>query len=78
VGRYFSPELEVNSTSYFGGTRDGKTQVFLSPGVIVGKLPIRSVEKSRLGITVGAGFQIAATSFHTYNHAFSTSVRFVF
>lgn len=78
IGRYFFPELEVNATSYFGGTRDGKTQVFLSPGVIVGKLPIRSVEKSRLGITVGAGFQTAATSFHTYNHAFSTSIRFVF
>lgn len=78
IGRYFSPELEVNTTRYFGGTRDGKTQTFLSPGIIVGKLPIRSVEKSRLGVTVGAGFQIAATSFHTYNHAFSTSVRFVF
>ncbi|HTH54251.1 MAG TPA: hypothetical protein VL495_09885 [Edaphobacter sp.] len=78
IGRYFAPELEVNSTSYFGGTRDGKTQVFLSPGIIVGKLPIRSVETSRLGITVGAGFQTAVTSFHTYNYAFSTSLRFVF
>ena len=78
VGRYFAPELEVNTTSYFGGTRDGKTQTFLSPGIIVGRLPIRSVEKSRLGVTVGAGFQTAVTSFHTYNHAFSTSVRFVF
>jgi hypothetical protein len=78
VGRYFSPELEVNTTSYFGGTRDGKTQTFLSPGIIVGKLPIRSVESSRLGVTMGAGYQTAVTSFHTYNHAFSTSVRFVF
>jgi len=78
IGKYFSPELEVNSTSYFGGTRDGKTQVFLSPGIIVGKLPIRSIEKSRLGVTVGAGFQTAVTSFYTYNHAFATSVRFVF
>jgi hypothetical protein len=78
VGRYFAPELEVNTTRYFGGTRDGKTQTFLSPGIMVGKLPIRSVEQSRLGITVGAGFQIAATSFHTYNHALSTSIRFVF
>ena len=78
VGRYFAPQLEVNTTSYFGGSRDGKTQTFLSPGIIVGKLPIRSVERSRLGVTVGAGFQTAVTSFHTYNHAFSTSVRFVF
>lgn len=77
-GRYFSPELEVHTTKYLGGTRDGKTQTFLSPGIIVGKLPIRSVENSRLGVTVGAGFQIAATSFHTYNHALATSIRFVF
>lgn len=78
VGRYFFPELEINTTSHMGGTRDGKTQTFLSPGIIVGKLPIRSVENSRLGVTVGAGFQIAATNFHTYNHALATSVRFVF
>ena len=78
IGRYFSPELEINTTRYFGGSRDGKTQTFLSPGIVVGKLPIRSVESSRLGITVGAGFQIATTSFHTYNHALATSIRFVF
>jgi hypothetical protein len=78
VGKYFFPELEVNTTSYLGGARDGKTQTFLSPGIIVGRLPIRHVEGSRLGITVGAGFQTAVTSFHTYNHAFSTTVRFVF
>lgn len=78
VGRYFAPQVELNSTSYLGGTRDGKTQMFLSPGIIVGKLPIRSIEKSRLGITVGAGFQTAITSFHTSNHTFQTSIRFVF
>ncbi|MEG9436873.1 hypothetical protein JAO29_11945 [Edaphobacter sp. HDX4] len=78
IGKYFSPELEINTTRYFGGTRDGKTQTFLSPSIIVGKLPIRRVEGSRLGITVGAGFQTAVTNFHTYNNAFSTSVRFVF
>lgn len=78
VGRYFTPELEVNTTRYFGGTRDGKTQTFVSPGIVVGKLPIRRVEGSRFGITVGAGFQTAVTSFHTYNHSFATSVRFVF
>ena len=78
VGRYFFPELEVNMTSHIDGARDGKTQTFLSPGITVGKLPIRSAPKSRLGVTVGAGFQFATTSFHPYNHAFSTSVRFVF
>lgn len=78
VGKYFTPELELNSTSYFGGAKDGKTQTFLSPGIVVGKLPIRKVDGSRLGITVGAGFQTAVTNFHGYNNAFATSVRFVF
>lgn len=78
VGRYFTPELEVNTTSYFGGSRDGKTQTFLSPGIMVGKLPIRKVDGSRLGVTFGAGFQTAVTHYHGYNNSFSTSVRFVF
>lgn len=78
VGKYFTPELEVNTTSHFGGTRDGKTQTFLSPGIVVGKLPIRKLESSRLGITVGAGFQTAVTNYHTHNNTFATSVRFVF
>jgi hypothetical protein len=78
VGKYFTPELEVNTTSHFGGSRDGKTQTFLSPGIVVGKLPIRKLESSRLGITVGAGFQTAVTSYHSHNNAFATSVRFVF
>jgi hypothetical protein len=78
VGRYFFPEVELNSNTYVGGTRDGKTQMYLSPGIIVGKLPIRSIEKSRLGITMGAGFQTAITSYHASNHIFQTSIRFVF
>ncbi len=78
VGRYFFPEVELNSNTYLGGPRDGKTQIYLSPGIIVGRLPIRSVEKSRLGITLGAGFQTAITSYHASNHIFQSSVRFVF
>ncbi|HEY0161796.1 MAG TPA: hypothetical protein VGB69_03895 [Edaphobacter sp.] len=79
VGKFYYPQLEINSTSYLGGTRDGKTQVFLAPGLMVGRIPIRPTEtQSRLGITLGVGFQTAATSFHTYNHAFAASARLVF
>lgn len=79
VGRYFTPELELNSNTWVGGTRDGKTQMFLSPGLIVGRLPFRPEDPgSRIGLTLGFAFQTAVTSYHTYNHGLATTVRFVF
>ena len=79
VKKYLWPELELNSTSYLAGTRDGKTQMFLSPGIIFGKFSLRPEDpKSRLGIVAGVAFQTAVTSFHTYNHAGVLSVRFAF
>jgi len=79
VKKYLWPELELNSTSYLGGPRDGKTQMFLTPGIIIGKLALRPENpKSRLGIVAGVAFQTAVTSFHTYNHAGVVSLRFAF
>jgi hypothetical protein len=79
IGKYFTPEVELNSNTFVGGTRDGKTQMFLSPGLIVGRLPFRPSESgSRLGMTTGVAFQTAVTSYHTYNHALAVTLRFVF
>ena len=58
------PEVEVNATFWPDGTNDGKKQVFLTPGIVIGRFPIRN----RLGFTVGGGVQVAATNFHQYNH----------
>ena len=68
------PELEVNSTFWGNGSNSGKKQVFLSPGLVAGRFHLWR----RLGFAVGSGVQIAATRFHTYNHAWVTSVRFPF
>jgi hypothetical protein len=68
------PELEMNSTFYHDGPNDGKKQVFLTPGLVFGKIPLWR----RLGLTVGTGVQIAATHFHTYNHAWILSTRLPF
>jgi len=57
------PEVEFNSTFYKGGPNDGKMQNFATPG-IVARFPLRR----RLGVTLGAGMQIATSGFHTYNH----------
>jgi hypothetical protein len=79
VGKYLFPEVELNSTSYLGGARDGKTQMFLSPGILFGKYALRPESaKSRMGMVAGIAFQTAVTSFHTYNHAGVVSVRFAF
>jgi Putative MetA-pathway of phenol degradation len=68
------PELEVNGNLFYDGKNDGKQQVFLSPGLVVGKIHLWR----RLGLTVGAGEQIALTRFHTFNHNRVLSVRFPF
>ncbi|HKW97456.1 MAG TPA: transporter [Bryobacteraceae bacterium] len=74
VARRFWPEFEINSTFWPDGVRSGKKQVFLTPGLVIGRIPLRR----RLGLTFGAGFQIAATHFHTYNHSLIFTIRLPF
>ena len=68
------PMLEQNSIFWSGGTLDGKKEVFLTPGLVLGGFPLAD----RLHLSVGGGVQIAATSFHQYNHRWILSVRFPF
>ena len=55
VGEVFWPEFEVNTTHWTDGPRGGKTQVFLTPGVVFGRFPIAG----RLKAIVGVGYQVA-------------------
>ena len=68
------PEVEVNAIFWPNGRLDGDTQVFLSPGLVAGRFHLWK----RLGLSVGAGEQIAVTHFHLFNHARTLSVRFPF
>jgi hypothetical protein len=68
------PEVEINSTFWEGGVNDGKSQVFATPGVVLGRFPIHK----RVAIVAGAGFQIATTHFNQYNHAFIGTLRVPF
>lgn len=74
ASRFLWPELEFNHTTWFGGVNDGRKQTFITPGLVVGKIPLHN----RVGLTMGAGFQIAATQFHQYNHAFVGTIRMPF
>jgi hypothetical protein len=81
VARLFWPELEFNSSFFKGGSNDGKTSTFATPGLIIGRIPLThnaKGEPGRLGLTFGAGQQIAVTQFHTYNHATVLTLRIPF
>src|SRR6202521_5799582 len=68
------PMIEQNSTFWSGGTLDGKKEVFMTPGLVLGSFPLAE----RLHLSIGGGVQIAATQFHRYNHRWILSVRFPF
>jgi len=73
------PEIEDNATYYKGGPNDGKTQNFVSPGLLIGKYKLHPQDaKARSGLAAGAAMQIATSQFHTYNHGLYITARFLF
>jgi len=69
-----SGRLEINTSFWPNGNNDGQKQVFLTPGLVLGRFPIRN----RLGSTVGGRVQIAATGFHQFNHNWILTLRMPF
>jgi hypothetical protein len=61
--RYFSPEVEANYTYWPNGKHEGLNQLFLTPGLVIGRIPIAG----RLGLTIGAGCQVAVTNDPIYH-----------
>jgi hypothetical protein len=55
LDKIFWPEFEVNWTYYPDGQRAGPNQVFLTPGLAIGRLDLGS----GLKFTMGLGYQIA-------------------
>ena len=81
VARFFWPEAEFNSSFYSGGTNDGKIATFATPGIVIGRIPLAhnpDGTPGRLGLTFGAGEQIALTHFHTFNHGIVLTARVPF
>lgn len=78
VAKIFWPEVEDNSTFFHGGPNAGKTQNFITPGLMVSKLNLTSNAKSRLSVTLGAGAQIATSQYHSYNHGVILTSRLAF
>ena len=74
VAKYYWPEVEVNYTHWPNGKHDGLDQVFLTTGLVIGRIPL----KGRLGLTVGLGYQVAVTEHPLYRNNLALSVRIPF
>jgi len=68
------PETEFNFTHYYEGSHNGKSLLYVTPGLVLGRFPIHD----RFSFTFGGGYEIAATSFHPTNHIPILSIRFPF
>jgi hypothetical protein len=66
--------LEANSTFYATGKYAGETQLFLTPGLGIGRAHLAGPFR----LSAAVGMQIAATQFHTYNHRWMLSTRVSF
>lgn len=81
LARLVWPEWEFNSSFYEGGPNNGRVATFGTPGIIFGRVPLTHAadgKPGRLGLTFGAGEQIALTHFHTYNHSTVLTLRMPF
>lgn len=81
AGRFFWPEVESNSSFFLGGPNDGNAASYVTPGIVIGRIPLTHPtgdRPGRLGVTFGAGEQIAVTRFHKTNHNVVITVRMPF
>ncbi len=68
------PEVEVNYTWYPDGEHAGKNQVFITPGLILGRFPIWK----RVKLIAGSGFQVAVTKYAAYHNSWILTGRVTF
>lgn len=57
VAKRFWPEVEFNYTWWATGEHEGLNQLIITPGIVVGRIPIAG----RVGITLGVGCQFPLT-----------------
>jgi len=75
------PEIELNRTDWSGGARASRSQTYLTPGLVVGRIPLGGRNKLILGL----GYQTAISKVYatspttpTFNHNWILSVRTTF
>jgi hypothetical protein len=68
------PEVEVNYTWFPDGEHAGKNQVYITPGLILGRFPIWQ----RVKLIAGAGYQQAVTKYSGYHNSWIITGRITF
>jgi hypothetical protein len=71
---YVWPEFGFNFTWWPDGLRQGRTQLFLTPGIVFGPFPLHD----RLKLAFGGGYQFAVTPAPVYNGSLILSLRLYF
>jgi hypothetical protein len=74
VAKILCPEVEANYTYWPNGTHEGLNQLFITPGLVVGKMRLWD----RVGIMVGVGCQIAVTDHPLYHRNLLLTARMPF
>jgi hypothetical protein len=74
IFKYLWPEFETNYSWQSYGEETGHNVLFLTPGILIGRIPIHN----RVGLTFGAGYQVAVTKYHPYNHSVVLTARIPF
>jgi hypothetical protein len=81
VSRLLWPEVEMNRTDWIGGERGARSQTFITPGLILGRIVLNKRSK----LIVGAGYQTAVSRVYgpgpmtpTFNHDWIVTARVTF
>ena len=74
LGKYLWPEVEANYTYWPNGEHDSLNQLFITPGLLLGRFSIWE----RVAVTVGVGYQVAVTQKPLMRNNFILSARIPF
>jgi hypothetical protein len=74
VAKVIWPEVEANYTYWPNGIHEGLNQLFITPGLVLGKFPLWG----RLACMVGVGCQVAVTDNPLYHNNFILTARLPF
>jgi hypothetical protein len=68
------PEIEVNYTYYDQGPNNGRTQLALTAGLVLGRFELSRHARA----IIGAGYQRTVGGFYTFNHTWLLTARLAF
>jgi hypothetical protein len=74
VLKYLWPEVETNYTYWPNGQHRDLSQLFITPGLVIGRIPIAG----RVGLTLAVGCQVAVTNDPLYHRNVILSARLPF